>query len=640
MAAMPGTDFSDAEDTLPKLLLRNYREFGARVTAIREKDRGIWRSYTWADYLEIVRELYFGLCLLGLQAGDRVGIIGENKPHAYWFELAAQSARGVVVGIFADCTPDEVRYYLQHSGARFVVCHDQEQVDKILRVKDEVPALQKVVYWDPKGLWSYREPLLISMEELRDLGRKCAANRPDTFEQAVESTVGDDTAVFFYSSGTTGLPKAAMVTHRALIGMAAAVHKVDSYSAHEEYLSFLPIAWITEQLFGVSCSLLFALTVNFPEEPETVQENLREVGPRVVFFGPRQWEHLNRIIQAKMLDARLFNRVAYSLALNLAGRVADSRMMGKRPGLLGRALLGMADFVVFRPLRDRLGLARTRVAYTAGAAVSPDVIRYFHTIGVNLKQLYGSSETGVVTLHRDNQVKPETCGPPLPGVEVALSLEGEVLVRTPNLFSGYYKEEKKTAEVLRSGWYHTGDFGSIDNDGHLIVMDRMADLRQLAGGRKFSPQYLETRLRFSPYIKDALVTGRSDKPFVAALINIDLENVGRWAEARRIAYTTFADLSQKEGVIQLVASEIKKVNDTLPEWARIRRFINLPKEFDPDEAELTRTRKLRREFLEDRLADLVEALFGESGELLVESTITYRDGRRGTVQNRILVNSI
>ncbi|MCX5874471.1 MAG: AMP-binding protein [Deltaproteobacteria bacterium] len=627
-------------DTLPKLLLRNRSKFGSSQAAAREKTMGIWQSYSWEDYYSIVKHLCLAFVSMGLEKGDRVSILGENKPHVYWFELAAQSARAVVVGVFADCTPPEVEYYLSHSGSRFVVCQDQEQVDKVLEIIEKIPQLEKIIYWDPKGLWSYTDPLLISMEEMIETGKAYAKELPDRFEEMVVSTEGNDLAVFLYSSGTTGKPKAAMVTHKALIGMAAAVNEVDRYQENEEYLSFLPIAWIAEQLFGVACSLYYCLRTNFPEEPETVQANIREVGPQVVFFGPRLWENLIRTIQLKIQDSGFFNRVCYNAALTIGRRRAAITMRGGCLGIWLAFWSFVAERLVFRSLRDNIGLLKTRVGYSAGAAISPDVISYFHAIGVNIKQLYGGSEVGVVTLHKDYDIKPESCGPPLPGVDIQISEEGEILVRTPNMFSGYYGEEEKTNKKLVDGWYRSEDFGHLDNDAHLIVMDRMEDLLEMADGKKFSPQFCEVRLRFSPYIKDVLVVARKGEVIVGALINIDLNNVGQWAESNHIAYTTFVDLSQKPDVIELVRKEVAKVNQILPDYSQIGKFINLHKEFDPDEAEMTRTRKLRRTFVESRFKPMIDAIFGDAEKVEVTSEITYRDGRTGLMKNEIMVVSV
>ncbi|MFH1349659.1 MAG: AMP-binding protein [Pseudomonadota bacterium] len=626
--------------TLPQLLLRNYRKHGSREIAMREKDRGIWQSYTWADYHKMVKYLCLAFVSMGLKRGERVSIIAENKPHAYWFELAAQSIGGVIVGIFADCTPPEVEFYVSHSESSYVVCQNQEQVDKILEIKDKIPGVRKVIYWDKKGLWSYSDPILINMDEMLEMGKAYEKDHPGLFEESVAKVTGDDMAVFFYSSGTTGVPKAAMMTHENLIGMAETVHIIDQYKEGEEYLSFMPIAWITEQLQGVTCSLVHGLRTNFPEEPETVQENIREIGPQVVFFAPRLWEGLIRMITVGIEDSLWIHRLFYKTALKIGHAMAEYRMSGKKPGFLLSLLYALAYLSVFRPLRDNIGLSKTRIGYTAGSAVSPDVIKYYHAIGINVKQMYGSSEMGVMTCHFDNDIRPETCGPPLPGVDIKLSEDGEILVNSPFRFSGYYRADQITAEKFKGEWYYTGDFGYMDKDGHLIVMDRMEDLLTLAGGQNFSPQYCEVRLRFSLYIKDVLVAARETESYIGVLVNIDLDNLGHWAETHHIPYTTFADLSQKPQVIELIRQEIVKVNEALPEYSRIRKFINLHKEFDPDEAEMTRTRKIRRTFVEERFKQMIDAIFGTEEEMEITSQIIYRDGRRGVTKSIVKVTQV
>ncbi len=629
-----------AIDTLPKFLKQNYEKYGDKKVAMRVKDFGIWQTYTWKDYYEKVKYFSLGLISLGLEKGDKVSILGENKPEWYWAELAVQAAGGVVVGIFTDCMPPEVKYYVSHSDSKFVVAHDQEQVDKLLQIKSELPLLKKVIYWDPKGLWSYTDPILMSFDEVIKLGQEYERLHPNLFEANIEQGSGEDLAIFCYTSGTTGLPKAAMLKQRAVIQAGGSWHKVDKWRPNEQYVSFLPPAWITEQGLGVAGSLISGMEVSFPEEPETVQENIREIGAQVLFWGPRNWESVNRLIQAKIIDTTAFNRFLYHLFLPVGYKIIDDWAARKKPNLLWRFLYFLAYWAVFRDLKDKVGLSKIRVAYTAAAPISPDIIRFFQAIGVNIKQLYGGSEQGLVTLHRDDDVRPETSGPEIPGVEVRLSDEGEIIIRGENLFSSYYKDQPATEEKLRNGWYYSGDFGHITEDGHLLVMDRMSDLRELSSGQKFSPQYAEIRLRFSPYIKDVLVVGGEDKPYVTCIVNIDIDNVGRWAEARRIPYTTFTDLSQKPEVIELIRKDVEKVNRMLPEWARIKKFANLHREFDPDEAELTRTRKIRRTFVEERYRDLIEALYSGADELAVEAPITYRDGRKGVIKTAVKINSL
>jgi long-chain acyl-CoA synthetase len=628
------------EDTLPKLLKKNAEKYGDRRIAMRVKDRGIWQRFTWKDYYEHVKYFSLGLLSLGMKRGDKISILGENKPEIFWAELGVQAVGGTMVGIFTDCTPPEVKFYVTDSDSTFVVAHDQEQVDKLLQIKDELRPVKKVIYWDPKGLWNYEDPILIGFPDMIQLGKEYEKNHSGLFEKSIENGKGEEIALICYTSGTTGLPKGAMVSHKALVAIANAWRDVDHWSDSDRYVSFIPPGWIAEQAVGVAGQLVSGMEVNFPEEPETVQENIREIGPSILFFAPRLWENINRMIQAKITDTSALRRRLYHTFLPIGYKTAEYRSTKKRLGPYWGFLHQFAHWVLFRPLKDRVGLSQIRCAYTAGSAVSPEILNYFQAIGVNIKQLYGGSEQGLVTIHLDGEIKYETCGPPMPGVEVRLSPEGEILVKGENIFSGYYKNLEATQEKIRDGWYYTGDFGYIDDDRHLVVIDRMEDLKELKGGRKFSPQFAEIRLRFCPYIKDALVIGGEDKDYVTAIINIDLDNVGRWAEARRIPYTTFTDLSQKTEVIELIKKDVQRINKFLPEWSRIKKFVNLHKEFDADEAELTRTRKLRRTFVESRYSDLITALYGKDREYKVEASITYRDGRKGVIKTAIQINQV
>jgi len=628
------------ENTLPKLLKKNADKYGDRKIAMRVKDRGIWQRFTWKDYYERVKYFSLGLISLGIKRGDKISILGENKPEIFWAELAAQAAGGTAVDIYTDCTPPEVKFFVTDSDSTFVVAHDQEQVDKIFQIKDDLPLVKKVIYWDPKGLWNYEDPILISFPEVIHLGQSYERDHSGLFEENIEKGEGDEIAIICYTSGTTGLPKGAMISQKGLVTIAQAWRDVDHWCDQDRYVSFLHPAWITEQAVGVAGQLVSGMEVNFPEEPETVQENIREIGPTILFFAPRLWENINRMIQAKVTDTSALRKWIYHLLLPLGYKTAEYCSSKKGLGLFWRILYHIANWVLFRPLRDRVGLSRIRCAYTAGSAVSPDILNYFQAIGVNIKQLYGGSEQGLVTIHLDGEIKYETSGTPMPGVEVRLSPEGEILVKGDNIFSGYYKNLEATRKKIRDSWYYTGDFGYIDDDRHLVVIDRMEDLKELKGGRKFSPQFAEIRLRFCPYIKDALVIGGEDKDLVTAIINIDLDNVSRWAEARRIPYTTFTDLSQKPEVIELIKKDIQRINKFLPEWSRIRKFVNLYKEFDADEAELTRTRKLRRTFVESRYSDLITALYGKDREYNVEASVTYRDGRKGVIKTSIHINEM
>jgi long-chain acyl-CoA synthetase len=639
-------------DTLPRLLKYNYDKYGDKKVAMRVKQFGIWQAYTWKDFYDKAKYLSLGLVSLGLKPGDKVAILGDNKPEWYYAELAVQAAGAVATGIFTDCMSNEVRYYVEHSDSKFAIAHDQEQVDKFLipykdregnehpPLKDELKLLKKVIYWDPKGVWNYDDPVLISFNKVVELGKEYEKKHPGAFEKNIEGVKPGDVCILSYTSGTTGLPKGAMMKHGSMIQAAESLLTVEQWQDDDQYVSFLPPAWIAEQAFGVGGSLLYGIEVNFPEAAETVLENIREIGARVLFWGPRNWESVNRMIQAKIIDTTRLNRLLYHMFLPVGYKYTDIQEAREKPNPFWRFMHFLAHWAVFRDLKDKVGLSNVRMAYTAAAPISPDVIRFFRAIGVNIKQLYGGTEQGLVTLHRGDDVRPETSGPMMPKVEVRLNDDGETLIRGGNLFAGYYKSPEATEEKLRGGWYHSGDFGHITEDGHLVVMDRMADLRELKGGRKFSPQYAEIRLRFSPYIKDVLTIGGGDKDYVTCVVNIDLDNVGRWAEARRIPYTTFTDLSQKAQVIELIRTDIVRINKTLPQWARIKKFANLHREFDADEAELTRTRKIKRNVVEERYKDLIDAMYGGASELSVEAPITYRDGRKGTITTALKVNPV
>ncbi len=629
-------------DTLPKLLRRNFRNNPDKI-ALRHKDRGIWKSYTWKDYYDNVKFFCLGLKHLGLEAHDKVAILGENKPEWYYAELAVQSAGGAAVGIFTDCGPSEVKYYIEHSDAVFVMAHDQEQVDKVLQIKAELPRLKKVIYWDPKGLWDYKNPLLLSAEELLDLGRKHETVNPSFFDSSIDQGSKDDIGVICYTSGTTGTPKGAMLDQKFLVEGARTWGELDGWAGNDyQYLSFIPGAWSVEQVIGIAGSLFAGITVNFPEKPETVQENLREIGPHIVFYGARLWELLSRTIQARMMDTSYLRRLIYRICLAVRKKMISDygSTERRRLGPVSMFLSLLTYHAVIRQLRDRLGLSNARIVYSAGAAVSPDIILFFLALGIEIKLFYGATELGAVSIPTSGVIRPETSGPIVPWAEVKLSEQGEILVKSRYMFAGYYKDPEATAGKFLDGWFQTGDFGYIDKDGHLIVIDRMDDLKQLRGGKKFSPQYNEIRLRFSPFIKEAVVLGGEDRDYVTVLINIDIENVGRFAEDHHIPYTTFSDLSQKPEVIDLVHSEVVKVNRTLPDHARIKRFVNIYKELDADESELTRTRKLRRSFVEDRYSDLIEMVYGDRDKWDVKASVTYQDGRTGMLETQVIVKTV
>lgn len=635
---------SNEPDTQPKHFLATARKYSHRV-AMRKKHLGIWRECTWAESLAHVKNFCLGLVTLGLERGKRVVIIGDNDPQWYWTSLATQSAGGTAVGCFIDSTPPEVLYIASHCDAVIAVAKDQEQVDKFLEIREQLPLIKKVIYWDDRGMWGYRDPWLMRFEEVEKLGQELDAHEPGLFEESVAQGKGEDIAIMCYTSGTTDNPKGAMIRHRNLLQAYSSYNEIETRRPTDEHLSVTPMAWITENSFGVTAHCMVGNPVNFPEEVETAFENLREIAPHNIIYASRIWENIVSMVQAKMMDSGLLKRLLYRIFMPIGYKRAELRVSQNGSSKSGRRkflwlpLVALSDLLVFAPLRDKLGLSRVRTAITVGSMLSPEVIRFFHAIGVNLKQIYGSTEMIYATIHRDNDIRFESVGKPVPTVQVRIGEDSEIQVKSPSIFAGYYKNPEATARALRDGWYHSGDAGYMDADGHLIYLDRVVDMLELAGGQKYSPQYIEGQLKFSPYIKDAMALGGKDKPFVAAIINIDFENVGRWAESKHITYSTFADLSQKPQVYALIQQDVERLNRTLQEAARVKRYLLLHKEFDPDEAEMTRTRKLRRAFIEKKYADLIAAIYGGKDEFVTEAEVKYRDGRTGRVKTAIRIHT-
>jgi len=624
------------DTTLPRLLMENARRLGDRV-ALREKDFGIWQTVTWRQFSDHVRAFAMGLRALGIERGDKVAIIGDNRPEWLYAELAAQAIGGASVGIYQDSVAEEVRYLVEASDARVIVAEDQEQVDKIIEIWPQLRGVLKVIYYEPKGLRSYREPYLAGFPDIEELGRAFDRNHPGLFEAEVAQGHPDDIAILSTTSGTTGRPKLAMLTHRNLISQGAGLLAVDPLGPDDEFVSFLPLAWVGEQMITVAAGLQCGLTINFPESTDTVQENIREIGPRVMFSPPRIWENMLSQVQVKIQDTTRLKRAVYEWALRQGYAMADTRFNGATPGLLLRLKYALARLIVFEELKDHLGLRFIKRAYTGGAALGPDVFRFYHAIGVNLKQVYGQTESaGLSVIHRDGQIKFQTVGTPLPTTEVRIAANGEILVKGPSVFIGYYRNPEATAETLRDGWLHSGDAGYFDEDGHLVVIDRAKDVMTLSDGTIFSPQFIENKLKFSPYVKEAVVFG-GNWPFVTAIINIDFANVGKWAENAQLSYTTYTDLAQKPEVYALIRRDVERTNADLPPAARIQRFLLLHKELDADDGELTRTRKVRRRLIAERYREIVEALYGDQSDIEVETTITYQDGRTALIKTRLRI---
>jgi long-chain acyl-CoA synthetase len=622
---------------LPKLLLQTARHYGDRKVAMREKEFGIWRPISWRRYLAEVRLLAAGFTALGLERGDKVALIGHNRPEGLWAEMAALAVGAVVVWLYQDALIDEVRYMVDHSDARFLVGEGQQEVDKGLAIRPRCPKLERIIWDDPKGMRGYDDPCLLSLADVRRLGLEFDAKDPEAFERLVVQGRGEDTALLFYTSGTTAQPKGALLSHRNMLKMGQNMLAVDPCAETDDFVSFLPFSWIGEQMMSISCGLMAGFTLNFPEDPETVERDMREIAPQVMFSPPRIYEQMVRTVQVKVLDAPRIKRAAFDWAMRIGGQVADLRLAKQSVPATLRLKCRVAGLLVLRKLRDHLGLTRIRHAYSGGAALGPDHIRFFHALGVNLKQIYGQTEiAGISVLHRDGDVKFNTAGLPIPDTEIRIAPDGEILSRSPCVFQGYYKNPEATAQTLRHGWLHSGDIGFIDEQDHLVVFDRRKDVMTLAGGSRFSPQYLETRLKFSPYIKDAWVLG-DKREAVTAVICIDAGVVGKWAEDHHIPYTSYAELSRKPEVQDLVRDAVLHVNEGLSPAARIQRVVHLHKEFDADDEELTRTRKLRRVFLEERYQAIVEGLYSGAREIHLETTVTYEDGRTSLSKHALRV---
>ncbi len=632
-------------DTFPKLLRHNARRWGDDRVAMREKEFGIWQPYTWKDYYEHVKYFSLGLVAMGLKKGDTISIIGDNRPEWLWAELAAQSAGAIGIGIYQDSILKEVSYIINHAASRFVVAEDQEQVDKVLDMGDEIPTVEHIVYTDPRGMRKYDDPRLIYFPEVEERGREFEKKNPGIFDQMVDATDPEACAQICTTSGTTGNPKLAMLSHRNMLSMAANLGQVDPKYESDEFVSFLPLPWIGEQMMCVASALLFGFTVNFPEEPETATENIREIGPHVIFSPPRVWENLAATVQVKIMDASPMKRFLFHKCLPVGYMWADLKFQKKEPTFWQKVRYGLAYLVMFRALKDRLGFTNIRSASTGGAALGPDTFRFFHALGVNLKQIYGQTEiSGISCIHHDGDIKFDTVGKPIPETEIRIHNPdpkgvGEVISRSPALFMGYYKNEEATRETIVDGWLYSGDAGYFDEDGHLVIIDRMKDIMTLKGGERFSPQFIENKLKFSPYIKEAVCIGH-ERDYIIAMICIDYGIVGKWAEDRRINYTTYTDLASKPEVYGLIEGEVRRVNESLTEHQRIRKFVLLYKELDADDDELTRTRKVRRRFIDQKYADIIEAIYADQAEIHIDTVIRYQDGKTSQLKTTLAVRTL
>jgi len=633
--------YQEKGDTWPKILKHNYEKYGDNHKAMRYKHFGIWQPYTWKDYYLNVKSLALGLLSLGFEPGDKLLIIGDNSPQWYYGELAAHANHGVSVGLYSDLVPSEIKYITENSEARFALVQDQEQVDKFLEIKNDLPLLKKVIYWSYKGLFHYDDPILMGYSEALQLGKKYEEQHPGLFEKNVNTGKADDICAIVYTSGTTGAaPKGAVHTFRTMrTGVDYHLH-IDPWHENDNVVPYLPPAWMTEQYLGIGCHLLAGNILNFAEGPETQQRDTKEIKPNIISYGARQWESQAAMVQARIQGGDAIKKLAFRLLMLIGFKRANSKDRKQVSSLYLKILYPLADIVLFKPIRKSLGLSNARICYSTGSILSPDAFRFYHALNLPLKSLYGSTEGGALTGAKNDDIHSETVGPVHSGAEARVTDQGELIYRQPGVFLGYYKDPHLTAEVLQDGWFYSGDSGFIREDGHIVFIDRIKDLVELPNGDKLAPQLIESRLKFSPYIKEAWVLAGPEGAYASAIVIINYNNVSRWAGQRRVAYRTFAELSQKPEVYGLVKQDIDRINTTLPPGSRVRKFVNLHKEFDADEGELTRTRKLRRHFLEERYRELINAIYRDKIEVPVETPVRYRDGRMGTLKTTLSIQSV
>jgi long-chain acyl-CoA synthetase len=633
--------FSEKGDTWPKVLKYNGEKYGDTRRALRHKHYGVWQPYTWKDYYLRVKSMALGLLSLGLEAGDKVLIVGDNSPEWYYAELAAQSGHGVAVGAYSDLTPREIRTFAKNSKARFAIVQDQEQVDKLLMVKEALPHLEKVVFWNYKGLAHYEDPILVGFREVLERGEKYEKEHPGIFECNVESTKADDVCAIVYTSGTTGEePKGAMHTYKTLRAGAEYHLRLDPWHEVDNIVPYLPPVWINEQWLAMGCHLLSGSTLNFAEGPETQERDAREIGPTVVFRGARLWENHAAMVRARISSSGPFNRLAFRVFMPAAYGMAETGYKKQKQGLLGRLSYALSDALMLKPIKKSLGLHRARICYTSGTLLSAEAFKFYHALNLPLKSLYGTTEGGALSGAKNEDIRWDTVGPPHQGTEVRISEEGEILCRQPGAFAGYYNDPAKTAEVVKDGWFHTGDRGFVTDEGHIALVDRMTNLARLSNGETLAPQGLESSLRFSPYVKDAWILAGSQGLYASAIIVIDYAGVGRWAGERRVPYSTFAELAQRPEVYDLVKQDIDRVNYPLPPGARVKKYVLLHREFDPDQGEVTRNRRLRRAFLEKRYGELIEAIYSDRTEAPVEVRIGHSEAGSGTTKIMLRIHSV
>lgn len=616
-------------DTLPKLLLHNAKTYPDEI-AQREKEYGIWIAHSWVDCERHVSRMAAAFSRLGVGQGDVVALLGDNRPEWVWGEVAAHSCRAMSLGIYRDALEEEIRYLITYAKPKIIVAEDEEQVDKLLELGGAIPSVSHIVYTEPRGMRKYDDPRLIQLKDLEALGYEMLTVDPGLFERMVAATDGEDVAVLCTTSGTTAHPKLAMWKNRAFLGQAASYLRADPHAPGEEYVAVLPLSWVMEQMYSIAWNYVARMIVNFPEEETTTMADLREIGPNFILYSPRVWEVVAADIRARIMDTARWKRAIYNWGVKIGTRAIDE---GRNSPL--------ADLILFRALRDRLGLKNLRSAATGGAAMGPDTFKFFIAMGVPLKQLYGQTEAlGAYTIHAGGDVNNETVGLPMPGCEIKIKDPdseglGEILVKHPNMMSGYYQMPEETAANFDDdGWFMTGDAGYLTAKKHLVVIDRIKDLSVTSTGVRFSPQFIENKLKFSTYIAEAVILGK-DRSYLAAMICIRFAILSKWAEERRISFTTYSDLATRPEVYKLIREEVERVNATLPQQQRIQKFLLLYKELDADDGELTRTKKVRRGVIADAYGDIIDAIYSSADHVDVDTVIHFQDGSKQRVVARL-----
>jgi len=620
-----------SHDTFPKLLAYN-AEHWPDETAMREKEYGIWLELTWSDCQKAVRRFALGMHALGLGKDDAVGIIGGNRPEWVHCEVATHALRAMSIGIYQDSLGEEVTYLINYAGVRLVMCEDEEQVDKVLEISDQCPGIEHIVYHDPKGMRNYDDPRLISQETLMAMGDELDRADPQLYGRMVQATHGDDVAMLITTSGTTSKPKLSMMQAGGFLDHCTAYLRADPKFPGDNYVSVLPLPWIMEQVYAVAQWLNSRITVNFVEDTESMMADLREIGPTFVLLAPRVWETIAADVKARMMDASRLKQLAYRVGSGLGRKALEE---GRRSRL--------AHFLLFRALKDRLGFTFLRSAATGGASLGPDTFKFFLAMGIPLRQIYGQTElAGAYTIHAPDDIDFDSVGRPFDNAEVRIDSPdehgvGEIVARTTGMFLGFYKNEEATREDVRDGWMHTGDAGYIKaENGHLVVIDRVKDIATTSGGVRFSPQFIENKLKFSPFIAEAVVVGH-ERPYLAAIVCVRFGIVAKWAEQRDIQFTNYTNLSAQPRVYDLIQSEVAQVNATLPDPQQIRKFLLLYKELDPDDGELTRTRKVRRGVIAEKYGDIIDAIYSGRDRVHVDTVITFQDGTRSSIQTDLRV---